>query len=188
MFVETTALAHAPKSFDVALKIANALLESRDDVVACGILFDSLAPPEQQRIPSHVRDYAARIRRRAVRRVVHPRLEQLLAQYERQFGCQTTGNCPPATEEDTTKEQVEASVEEESIADVLSSQRVSRLQTNADFERWVTAVVRLEIDYDRFDAALGTSSNDPTDPARERRLEQLREHARWLYRNMTGGK
>jgi hypothetical protein len=188
-FAATAALASAPQSFDAAERIGSALLASRNDDEAFGILFDTLSPDDRQRMPSHIRDFADRVRRPAVRRVLYPRLERLIAHYDRQFGCRGSSSKavphippknmsaePPAPPDPGARETVE---------EVLSSERVSCLRTNADFERWVAAVVELGIDYDRFDAALGIPS---AEPARDRFLQNLRDYARALYRQMTGGR
>ncbi|HJQ41102.1 MAG TPA: tubulin-like doman-containing protein [Thermoanaerobaculia bacterium] len=181
-FATSRSLAAAPQSFEIALSIGSALLQTRDDAVAFGLIFDEIPPTEQHRIPSHIRDYAARVERAAVRRIVHPRLTNLLACYQQQFGCQRSAAARDPVEENG--HAPEAAEEEETVESVLSSARVSGLHTNDDFERWVAAVVRLEIDYDRFDAALGGSSSDMA-AANDRPLQDLRDHARALYRRMT---
>jgi len=185
-FSETVALSVAPNSFAAALRIARALLASRDDAQTFGILFDALPPNDRGRVPSHIRDFASRIRRPAVRYIALPRLERLLSHFDRQFGCRASAGPaatpPPVNCGDSAEPVVAAPEAEETIEHVLSSERVSALRTNADFESWVVVVVRLGIDYDRFNAALGTSGAPSADPT----LQDLRDDARDLYRRMTG--
>lgn len=183
-FSATKKLGQAQMSFDVALKIGAALLDSQDDMVAFGLLFDSLPAAERHHMRSHIRDFALRVQRPAVRKIVHPRLEHLLEQYGRQFGCQSKKTIVAQWWDQTELAGAREPDEEETIEQVLSRERLSGLQTNGDFERWVHAVARLGIDYDRFDAALGRSSGDSTDTTTER-LEELREHARALYWDLT---
>jgi hypothetical protein len=187
-FATSKALADAPQSFDVALRIASALLDSRDDAVAFGLLFDNLPAAEQHRIPSHIADYARRLHRPAVRRILHPRLTGLLEHYQRQFGCQRTAALNATASEagrDEKPSETPVRDETETVASVLSSERVSRLRTNDDLERWVAMVVSLGIDYDSFDAALGGSSGDARSADSDEHLQELRDHARALYRNLT---
>jgi Tubulin like len=191
MFATSKSLAAAPQSFEVALQIGIALLRTRDDAEAFGRIFDTIPPSEQQRLPSHIHDYACRVQRHAVRTVVHPRLARLLDGHQRQFGCQQFGApgpapCPPPLTDSSAA--VEDGADEDTVESALSSERVSRLQTNDDYERWVSSVVRLGIDYDRFDAALGGSSQEPEGGPKDQRLQELRDSARALYRKLMSPK
>ncbi|HEX8172329.1 MAG TPA: tubulin-like doman-containing protein [Thermoanaerobaculia bacterium] len=186
LFTTSRTLAGAPHSFDVALRIGSALLETRDDDLAFGILFDGLNAAEQTRIPSHITDYALRVQSPSVRRVVVPRLERLLDRYRQQFGCQRVGQpaAAPVPHRCEPPEPPQEPAAEETVESVLSHARVSRLRTNEDFEQWVGSVVRLGIENDRFEAALG-SINAADMGVDDDRLQELRDHARELYIRMT---
>ncbi len=178
-YAETQKLARKRLDFTVALKIARAMLESRDASKAYGALVDSLVSTLIPNLPNDIRDYQSRVERPEVRNVVIPRLQELLEQHKRSFGCQGTTNRRAAASEDAENVSEKKAEEPVDTMDtIFSHERMDRIKTNVDVEIWVASVVRLGVDDGLFEAELGkwTASEH---------LDKHRKHAREVHRKLT---